>query len=191
LATKDLRINRQIRAKEVFVIDADGNQKGIMSVLDALRLAEDEGLDLVEVSPTANPPVCRILDFGKYRYEQEKRLRDAKKNQTTIKIKEIRMQPKIEKHDIETKGKFIADFLSQGNKVKISIRFRGREMAHTDLGKDTLNKILENLTTNGVEFNLDRPPLMEGKMMSIMVSPRNPNKGQQAAKPQQPQTDKQ
>ncbi|MCH3907053.1 MAG: translation initiation factor IF-3 [Sphaerochaeta sp.] len=191
MATKDLRINRQIRAKEVFVIDADGNQKGIMSVLDALRLAEDEGLDLVEVSPTANPPVCRILDFGKYRYEQEKRLRDAKKNQTTIKIKEIRMQPKIEKHDIETKGKFIADFLSQGNKVKISIRFRGREMAHTDLGKDTLNKILENLTTNGVEFNLDRPPLMEGKMMSIMVSPRNPNKGQQAAKPQQPQTDKQ
>jgi translation initiation factor IF-3 len=109
----------------------------------------------------------------------EKRLRDVKKNQTTIKIKEIRMQPKIEKHDIETKGKFIADFLSQGNKVKISIRFRGREMAHTDLGKDTLNKILENLTANGVEFNLDRPPLMEGKMMSIMVSPRNA-KGQQA-----------
>jgi translation initiation factor IF-3 len=179
LATKDLRINRQIRAKEVFVIDANGNQKGIMSVPDAVRFAEEEGLDLVEVSPTANPPVCRILDYGKYRYEQEKRLRDVKKNQTTIKIKEIRMQPKIEKHDIETKGKFIADFLSQGNKVKISIRFRGREMAHTDLGKDTLNKILENLTANGVEFNLDRPPLMEGKMMSIMVSPRNA-KGQQA-----------
>jgi len=183
LATKDLRINRMIRAKEVFVIDADGNQKGVMSVPDAVRLAEDEGLDLVEVSPNANPPVCRVLDFGKYRYEQEKRLRDVKKNQTTIKIKEIRMQPKIEKHDIETKGKFISDFLSQGNKVKISIRFRGREMAHTDLGKETLNKILENLTSNGVEFNLDRPPLMEGKMMSIMVSPRS-TKGQQATKPQ-------
>ena len=119
MATKDLRINRQIRAKEVFVIDSDGSQRGVMSTFDAIRMADDEGLDLVEVSPMANPPVCRILNFGKYRYEQEKRLRDAKKNQTVTKLKEIRMQPKIEKHDIDTKSKFIGEFIADGNKVKI------------------------------------------------------------------------
>jgi translation initiation factor IF-3 len=171
LATKDLRINRQIRAREVFVIDADGNQKGIMSVFDAVMLAESVGLDLVEVSPNANPPVCKILDFGKYRYEQEKRLRDAKKNQSVIKMKEIRMQPKIERHDLETKSKFIGDFLGEGNKVKVSIRFRGRELAHTELGKVVLDKILAQLTENGVGYNLDRDALMEGKMMSMIVSP--------------------
>lgn len=171
MATKDLRINRQIRAREVFVIDAEGNQKGIMSVFDAVMLAESAGLDLVEVSPNANPPVCKILDFGKYRYEQEKRLRDAKKNQSVIKMKEIRMQPKIERHDLETKSKFIGDFLAEGNKVKVSIRFRGRELAHTELGKVVLDKILAQLTENGVGYNLDRDALMEGKMMSMIVSP--------------------
>jgi len=134
-------------------------------------LAESAGLDLVEVSPNANPPVCKVLDFGKYRYEQEKRLRDAKKNQSVIKMKEIRMQPKIEKHDLETKSKFIGEFLAEGNKVKVSIRFRGRELAHTELGKVVLDKILAQLTENGVGFNLDRDALMEGKMMSMIVSP--------------------
>ncbi|ADY13715.1 translation initiation factor IF-3 [Sphaerochaeta globosa] len=171
MATKDLRINRQIRAREVFVIDAEGNQKGIMSVFDAVMLAESVGLDLVEVSPNANPPVCKVLDFGKYRYEQEKRLRDAKKNQSVVKMKEIRMQPKIERHDLETKSKFIGEFLAEGNKVKVSIRFRGRELAHTELGKVVLDKILAQLTENGVGFNLDRDALMEGKMMSMIVSP--------------------
>jgi len=184
LATKDLRINRQIRAREVFVIDADGNQKGIMSVFDAVMLAESVGLDLVEVSPNANPPVCKILDFGKYRYEQEKRLRDAKKNQSVIKMKEIRMQPKIERHDLETKSKFIGDFLAEGNKVKVSIRFRGRELAHTELGKVVLDKILAQLTENGVGFNLDRDALMEGKMMSMIVSPSKTS-GAQAKKDNQ------
>lgn len=187
MATKELRINRQIRAKEVFVLDSDGTQRGVMSVFDAVRLAEDEGLDLVEVSPNANPPVCRVLDFGKYRYEQEKRLRDAKKNQNIIKIKEIRMQPKIEKHDIDTKSKFISDFLQDGNKVKISIRFHGREMAHPELGKAALGKILETLTANAVEYNLDRPPLMEGKMMSIMISPKSTKSAPKQAAPQQAQ----
>lgn len=173
MATKDLRINRQIRAREVFVIDSDGTQRGIMSTFDAIRFADDEGLDLVEVSPNANPPVCRILNYGKYRYEQEKRLRDAKKNQSFTKLKEIRMQPKIEQHDIETKSKFIGDFINEGNKVKISIRFHGREMAHPELGEQALKKILETLTANHVEFNLDRKPVMEGRMMSIMISPRS------------------
>lgn len=171
MATKDLRINKQIRAREVFVIDADGNQRGIMSSFDAVALAESVGLDLVEVSPNANPPVCKILDFGKYRYEQEKRLRDAKRNQTVVKMKEIRMQPKIEKHDLETKSKFIGEFLGEGNKVKVSIRFRGRELAHTELGKVVLDRILAQLEANGVGYNLDREAAMEGRMMSMIVSP--------------------
>lgn len=186
MATKDLRINRQIRAREVFVIDSDGTQKGAMNTYDAVRLAEDEGLDLVEVSPNANPPVCRILDFGKYRYEQEKRLRDAKKNQVVTKIKEIRMQPKIEKHDIETKSKFIGDFIAEGNKVKISIRFHGREMAHPEMGEQALQKILETLAANNVEYNLDRPPVMEGRMMSILISPRSAKGTAKGAQKQPP-----
>ncbi len=185
MATKDLRINRQIRAKEVFVIDSDGSQRGVMSTFDAIRMADDEGLDLVEVSPMANPPVCRILNFGKYRYEQEKRLRDAKKNQTITKLKEIRMQPKIEKHDIDTKSKFIGEFINDGNKVKISIRFHGREMAHPELGEQALQKILETLTQNKVEYNLDRPPVMEGRMMSILISPRSNKGGKPVSAPKQ------
>ncbi|MGD1817251.1 MAG: translation initiation factor IF-3 [Pleomorphochaeta sp.] len=172
MAIKDLRINKQIRAKEVFVIDAEGTQKGVMKTYDAINLAEEIGLDLVEVSPNARPPVCKILDFGKYRYEQEKRLREAKKNQTIIKMKEIRMQPKIERHDLETKSKFIADFLNDGNKVKVSIRFRGRELAHTELGKVVLDKILNELTEMGISYNMDRRPMMEGKMMSMIISPQ-------------------
>ena len=171
MATKDLRINRQIRAHEVRVIDDKGEQRGVMKLFDAVQLAEDVGLDLVEVSPNANPPVCKILDFGKYRYELEKKQRDAKKNQSVVKIKEIRMQPKIDKHDLETKSKFIGEFLSEGNKVKVSIRFRGRELAHTELGKVVLDKILEILAENGISYILDKGAFMEGKMMSMMLSP--------------------
>ena len=171
MATRDLRVNRQIRAREVFVIDEDGNQKGIMSSFDAIELAEQAGLDLVEVSPNANPPVCKILDYGKFRYEQEKRLRDQKRNQVITKMKEIRMQPKIEQHDLNTKSKFIGDFLAEGNKVKVSIRFRGRELAHTELGKVVLDRILAQLTDNGVGYVVDRPAMMEGRMMSMILSP--------------------
>ena len=116
MATRELRINRQIRAHQVLVIDENGVQRGTMSVPEACRLAEESGLDLVEVSPNANPPVCKILDFGRYRYEMEKKSREAKKNQTVVKIKEIRMQPKIEKHDLETKSKAIAEFLGEGRR---------------------------------------------------------------------------
>ncbi|HCG63715.1 MAG TPA: translation initiation factor IF-3 [Sphaerochaeta sp.] len=171
MATKELRINRQIRAREVFVIDAEGNQKGVMNAFAAIDLAEQSGLDLVEVSPNANPPVCKILDYGKYRYEQEKRNREAKKNQTIVKLKEIRMQPKIERHDMEFKTKAVAEFLGEGNKVKISVRFRGRELAHTELGKVVLDAILQILTDNEVNYNLDRPAMMEGRMMSLIISP--------------------
>ena len=171
MATKDLRINRQIRAREVYVIDENGQQRGVMSVQDACMLADEAGMDLVEVSPNANPPVCKILNFGKYRYELEKKQREAKKNQSVVKIKEIRMQPKIEKHDLETKSKAISEFLAEGNKVKVSVRFRGRELAHPELGKVVLDKILEALTGLGVQYNLDKGALMEGKMMSMTVSP--------------------
>ena len=164
-------INEQIRDKEVRLIGSDGEQLGIMSAREAQKIADDEGLDLVKISPKANPPVCKILDFGKYRYEMEKKQREAKKNQAVVKIKEVRMQPKIEKHDLETKSKAIAEFLADGNKVKVSVRFRGRELAHPEFGKMVLDKILETLTENGVSYNLDKGALMEGKMMSMTVSP--------------------
>jgi len=176
LATKELRINRQIRAREIFVIDEEGNQKGVMNLFDALELAEQSNLDLVEVSPNANPPVCKILDYGKYRYEQEKRSREAKKNQTVVKLKEIRMQPKIERHDMEFKTKAIAEFLGEGNKVKVSVRFRGRELAHTELGKVVLDTILKILEEKEVSYNLDRVAMMEGRMMSMIVSPAKAKK---------------
>ena len=156
----------------MLVIDENGVQRGVMNVPEACRLADEAGMDLVEVSPNANPPVCKILDFGKYRYEMEKKSREAKKNQTVVKIKEIRMQPKIEKHDLETKSKAIAEFLGEGNKVKVSVRFRGRELAHPELGKVVLDKILDALTELGVQYNLDKGALMEGKMMSMTVSPQ-------------------
>ncbi len=171
MATKDLRINRQIRAREVFLIDESGNQKGVMGTFDALKLSEEAGLDLVEVSPTANPPVCKILDYGKYRYEMEKKQKEAKKNQVVTKLKEVRMQSKIAEGDINTKSKAIAEFLSEGNKVKVSIRFKGRTMTHPELGKDVLDTILVKLTQMECPFNLDKSAFMEGKMMSIMLSP--------------------
>lgn len=184
MATKDLRINRQIRAREVFLIDENGEQKGVMSAFDAYKLAEEAGLDLVEVSPMANPPVCKILDFGKYRYEMEKKQKEAKKNQTVTKLKEVRMQSKIADNDVNTKSKAISEFLSEGDKVKVSIRFKGRTMTHPELGKEVLDTILVKLTDMGCPFNLDKPAFMEGKMMSIMLSPAKSSK-QKPAKVQQ------
>ena len=170
MATRELRINRQIRAHQVLVIDEDGVQRGVMSVPEACRLAEEAGKDLVEVSPNANPPVCKILDFGRYRYEMEKKSREAKKNQTVVKIKEIRMQPKIEKHDLETKSKAIAEFLQQGNKVKVSIRFRGRQAKHGDIGLDVMNTFYEMVKDNAA---IDRPAKQEGRNMFMILTPKN------------------
>lgn len=171
MATKELRINRQIRAKEVFVIDENNDKRGVMNFFDALELAENAGLDLVEISPNANPPVCKIIDYGKYRYEQEKRLKEAKKNQTIVKMREIRMQPKIDTHDLEVKSKSIAEFLAGGDKCKVTIRFHGRELAHTELGREVLLKILEKLTEKEITYNVDSQPMMEGRNMSMLLSP--------------------
>ena len=189
MATKDLRINRQIRSREVFLIDENGEQKGVMNTYDAFRLAEEAGLDLVEVSPMANPPVCKILDFGKYRYEMEKKQKEAKKNQAVTKLKEVRMQSKIADNDVNTKSKAISEFLSEGNKVKVSIRFKGRTMTHPELGKEVLDTILVKLSEMGCAFNLDKSAFMEGKMMSMMLSPAKSSKPKaQRVQEQKPQT---
>ena len=164
---KGTRINEQIRVREVRLIDDEGNQKGIVPTLEALKMAKERELDLVEVAPTANPPVCKILDFGKYRFEQEKKLRDSKKNQKVLKLKEIRMQPKIGSGDLDTKAKHVQEFLDAGDKVKVTIRFRGRELAHTELGYDVLKEVTNRLTS---AYFIEKPAAMEGKFMSMTLS---------------------
>ncbi len=166
-SNKGLRINEYIRVREVRLIDDEGNQKGIVPTPEALRLAREKDLDLVEVSPNANPPVCKILDYGKYKFEQEKKLRDSKKNQQVTKLKEIRMQPKIGSGDLDTKAKHIQEFLNEGDKVKVTIRFRGRELAHTELGYDVLNEVLKRLTS---AYNIEKPAAMDGRNMSMTIS---------------------
>ncbi len=139
-----------------------------MPTIEALKLAKERDLDLVEVSPNANPPVCKISDYGKYKFEQEKRLRDSRKNQKALKIKEIRMQPKIGPGDLDTKAKHVQEFLNEGNKVKVTIRFRGRELAHTELGYDVLNEVLKRLTEGS--FVVEKPAAMEGRFMSMTIN---------------------
>jgi translation initiation factor IF-3 len=168
LADKDLRINEHIRAREVRLIREDGDQ-GIMSTHDALEMARDQGLDLVEVAPQANPPVVKILNYGKFKFESEKKIRDSKKKQKLLKLKEIRMQPKIDDHDLDFKSKHVRGFLADGNKVKVTIRFRGRELAHTELGLDVLKDVLARLEG---EYVMDKPPAMEGRFMSMVLSPK-------------------
>ena len=164
---KGQRINDMIRVREVRLIDDEGNQKGIVPMLEALKMAKEKDLDLVEVSPNANPPVCKILDFGKYRFEQEKKLRESKKNQKVLKLKEIRMQPKIGSGDLDTKAKHVQEFLDEGSKVKVTIRFRGRELAHTELGYDVLQEVLKRLTS---AYVVEKAPAMDGKTMSMTIS---------------------
>ena len=164
---KGQRINEQIRVREVRLIDDLGEQKGIVPTIEALRMAKEKDLDLVEVSPNANPPVCKILDYGKYRFEQEKKLRESKKNQKVLKLKEIRMQPKIGPGDLDTKAKHVQEFLEEGNKVKVTIRFRGRELAHTELGYDVLNEVLKRLTS---AYVVEKQPALAGKFMSMTIA---------------------
>jgi translation initiation factor IF-3 len=172
LAAKELRINQAIRVREVRLI-TDSGEQDVVSIEDAINMANNSGMDLVEIAPQASPPVCRIMDYGKYKFEQEKRLKESKKRQKLVKLKEIRMQPRIEKHDLAFKTKHIIEFLEDGNKVKVTIRFRGRELAHTELGKDVLIKAIDLLTEQEVGFNVDIPPKMEGRFMSMILSPKN------------------
>lgn len=172
MGSKGIRINRDITSPEVLLIGANGEQKGVISTYEAIRMAEDEGLDLIEVSPNANPPVCKILDYGKYRYELEKHQKEAKKNQTIVKLKEVRMQVKVDIGDLNTKVRFITQFLNEGNKVKVAVRFRGREMQHPEIGEKVLGKVIALLDENGVQYNLEQPSQMEGRMLSMLLAPQ-------------------
>jgi translation initiation factor IF-3 len=167
LISNELRINEEIRAKEIRVVSSEGEQLGIMLVKDALKLAVEKELDLVEVAPTAKPPVCRIMDYGKYRYEQSKREREARKKQRIIEVKEIRMTPKIEEHDFQVKVKAAQKFLKDGDKVKAMIRFRGREIVHAELGRTLLMQLFESVRDHAI---IEREPKIEGKNMIMILS---------------------
>lgn len=175
-SSRDPRVNERIRVREVRLIDENGEQKGIVPTTEAMNMAKEAGVDLVEVAPQAKPPVCRLMDYGKYKFDQEKKNRESKKKQKQVKMKEIRMQPKIEEHDLEFKAKHIKQFLDQGNKVKVTVRFRGREMAHTERGREVLDQVLEKLDDS---YHVDRKPSMEGRFMSMIVSPSSKKKSEE------------
>ena len=164
-----MRINEEIRAREVRVITADGEQLGIMSGRAAQQLAVERHLDLVEIAPTAKPPVCKIMDYGKFRYEQQKREKEARKKQKTFDIKEVKLRPGIEDHDFIVKYKNAVRFLEDGDKVKVTIMFRGRELSHPELGEVLLNKMAEQLKEIAV---VERVPKLEGKNMIMIVAPK-------------------
>ncbi|MCK9172064.1 MAG: translation initiation factor IF-3 [Desulfuromonas sp.] len=169
MAKQETNINRAIRAREVRVIDDEGEQLGILTLQDALAAAVERGLDLVEVSPTAKPPVCRIMDYGKFKYQQQKRAAEAKKKAARVELKEVKLRPKTEVHDFEVKVKNVRRFLEEGNKVKVTIMFRGREVTHPEFGRDLLKRVSEKVADIGlIEFF----PSMQGRFMHMVLSPK-------------------
>lgn len=166
---KELLINEEIREKEVRVVTQEGEQLGILSSKDALAAAEERNLDLVLIAPMAKPPVCKIMDYGKYKFEQAKREKDARKNQKTIETKEIRLGLKIDVHDFETKGTHAKRFLKSGNKVKVSIRFRGRELGHPEIGYETMQRFATYCEEYAV---VEKPAKMEGRNMLMFLAPK-------------------
>jgi translation initiation factor IF-3 len=168
-----------IRAREVRLVSETGEQLGVFSSRDALRIAQERGLDLVEVAPNARPPVCRIMDYGKYKYEQSKREREARKKQKVVTIKEIKMRPNIETHDFEVRRRQTEQFLRDGDKIKATIMFRGREVVHADLGKVVLERLLEAVKDLCI---VERPPKLEGKNMVMILAPKTSvSEGQKTA----------
>src|SRR5271155_2681497 len=164
-----IRINHRIRVPEVRVIGADGSMLGVLQTHEAMRLAQEQGLDLVEVNPKADPPVCKILDFGKYKYEEKKKTAEAKRKQTVVEIKEIKLRPKTDDHDIAFKIKAARRFLEAGHKVKITVRFRGREITHPEKAHEQLDLIIPNLEDLA---NVETRPTMEARAMSVIVAPK-------------------
>jgi len=169
IRNRELSVNEGIRDKEVRVIDVNGEQLGIMSPKKALEIAQQRDLDLVMVAPKANPPVCRIMDYGKYRFDMAKKEKEARKHQRTINVKEVRLSANIEEHDMGVKAKHADKFLKAGDKVKVTIRFRGREMAHTSIGYDVMNRFVEMVTQ---EHIIERKPKLEGRNMIMILAPK-------------------
>jgi translation initiation factor IF-3 len=179
-----VRVNGKIRAREVRVIGVDGKQLGVISLNDAINLARQNGVDLVEIAATATPPVCRLVDFGKYRYEQAKKEKDSKKHQHASTVKEVQLSPRIDPHDLSIKVTHAVDFLCEDMKVKVALKFRGREMAHTEVGFQVINKFLAEIAPFG---NPDFPPKLIGRGINVMVSPLPRNK--RAKNPHQTEAD--
>jgi len=167
---KEASINWEIKAPEVRVIDPDGKQVGVLSVKEAIRIAEERGMDLVEVAPNSQPPVCRIMNYGKYKYQQSKRTQEARKHQTVIRIKEVKVRPRTEEHDFQFKLRHVKRFLDEGNKVKISMLFRGREIAHPEFGKEVLNRFIEEVKDMTV---IEQSPRLEGRNMVMILAPKS------------------
>lgn len=170
LSIKDLQINEQIRDKEVRLIGAGGEQVGIMPTRKAQEIANESRLDLVKVAPNAKPPVCRIMDYGKYKYEMQKKEKEARKNQKIINIKELRLSPSIEEHDLNVKINKAIKFLQNEDKVKVTVRFRGRELGHTELGREVLDVFAERISEVGI---VEKKPKMEGRNMIMFLAPKN------------------
>ena len=166
---KEIQVNHEIKAREVRVIDPNGRQLGIMSLKEALQYAQEAQLDLVKIASDAKPPVCKIMDYGKYKYEQSKREKEARKKQKVINIKEIRMNPQIDDHDFEVRVKSAIKFLKDGDKVKVTIKFRGREITHFKLGEEVLNRMAEQTKEFGV---IEKAPKLEGRNMVMILSPK-------------------
>jgi translation initiation factor IF-3 len=164
-----VRINERIRAKEVRVIDEEGTQLGILAPFEAMKIAKEKDLDLVEVSPTAQPPVCRIMNYGKFLYQQNKKAHEAKKNQKVIQVKEVKFRPMTDDHDYEFKKNNILRFLEEGDKAKASVMFRGREMAHRDIGRQLLGRLIEELAGTSI---IEGSPRMEGNYMFVIFAPK-------------------
>lgn len=166
---KELRVNHRIRIPKVRVIGPEGAQLGIMDTQDALRMAKETyNSDLIEIAPFEKPPVCKIMDYGKYKYQMKKKSQEAKKNQTVIVVKEIKFRPSTDQHDFDVKVRHIARFLEEGNKTKVTIRFRGRELAHTDIGRGVLNRVKEKL---GADAVVEMEPKLEGRTMMMVLAP--------------------
>ena len=170
IAKLEHQLNEEIRDKEIRVIGEDGAQLGIMSAAQANQLAEERGMDLVKISPNAVPPVCKIMDYSKFCFDQKKREKEAKKNQRVVEVKEIRMSPSIDTNDFNTKVKSAQKFLTDGNRVKVSVRFRGREMAHTNLGEKLLMDFAEACAEMA---SLEKNPKLEGRFMAMFLTPKN------------------
>ena len=170
IAKLDHQLNEDIRDKEIRHIGADGSQRGIISAAKANEMAEEQGMDLVKISPNAGPPVCKIMDYSKFCFDQKKREKEAKKNQRVVEIKEIRMSPSIDTNDLNTKVKAAQKFLNDGNRVKVSVRFRGREMAHTNIGEKLLMDFAEACAEIAA---MEKNPKLEGRFMSMFLSPKN------------------